>query len=156
MKIRFILWMLFPLAVSCTTLDICSETGQSELVARFKKADSPEGADTTLTGISLFGLRELSSDSLLYDSTAASRVVLPLDPKAEFSRFIISSGSKTDTLTISHSNQYYLVSYNCGFATLFTIGPVRFSGTMIDRIEVIRAEVDAEMVQNEEHLWIYF
>jgi hypothetical protein len=156
MKTRTILWLLLPLAVSCTPLDICSETGQSELVARFKQADSPDGADTTLTGLTLFGLKELRSDSLLYDSIAASRIVLPLDPAAGSSRFILTTGTKTDTLTITHSNQYYLVSYNCGFATLFTIGPVRFSGTMINRVEVITAEVDAEMVQNEEHLWIYF
>lgn len=156
MNIRITLGMLLPFAVACTTLDICGDTGQSELVARFKNGGVVTAPDTVLTGVTLFGLRGQLPDSLLYDSVSASRVVLPLDPGSEFSSFVIRTSTATDTLTVPHTNQYYLISYNCGFATLFTIGQVRFGGTLIERIEVIKAEVDAEMEQNEEHIWIYF
>ncbi len=156
MNIRIALGMLIPLTVACTTLDICGDTGQSELVARFKNGGVATAPDTVLTGLTLFGLRGQMPDSLLYDSVSASRVVLPLNPEREFSSFVIRTGTGSDTLTIPHTNQYYLISYNCGFATLFTIGQVRFAGTLIDRVEVVKAEVDAEMEQNEEHIWIYF
>jgi hypothetical protein len=61
-----------------------------------------------------------------------------------------------DTLSIQHDTEYYLISYTCGLAALFTLENIEHTGKVILGTEVINSVIDAEMEQNEEHLWLYF
>lgn len=156
MKARLFLSLLPVLFISCSPQDICNENNDSELVVRFKMAQVDPVSDTLIPGVTLFGLREGKADSLLYDSMTVSRVVLPLDPHHDFSRFVLNVDNLWDTILVDHSVEAYLLSYTCGFAALFTVKATDHTGEMITDMEIINAVVDADLEQDEEHLWIYF
>jgi len=156
MKIRLLPLFLLLGLFSCSTLEVCDDNIQSELVARFKTIEEGVVNDTSISGVTLYGIREGKSDSLLYDSVTVMDVVLPLDSHHDFSRFILNIYEQTDTLTIQHTNEFYMISYTCGFASLFTINSFVYSNLMINDIEIVNSMVDAELEQDEEHLWIYF
>jgi hypothetical protein len=156
MKFRLFFLVLLPVLFSCTTQDICDDDNQSILVARFKSMATGKVTDTIVPDISIYGIREHRNDSLLYDSIDAARIMLPLDPGNPTSRFVITAGGQRDTLFIHHAIEAYLISYNCGFAALFTFDSLDYSGAIISDAEIISATIDAEMETDEEHLWIYF
>jgi len=156
MKIPTILLVSLLLFVSCTTDDVCDENNQSEMVVRFKTVFSDIIKDTILSGVTIYGIRDGISDSLLYDSGTASRILLPMDSHHDFSKFAFNINNQTDTLKITHITEFNLTSYACGFAAIFTIDTVYYSTPMIKKYEIINAVIDTELEQDEEHLWIYF
>ncbi len=156
MKIGSIPIIFSILLFSCTAQEICEDDGQSLLVARFKTIGAEAVKDTIISGVTLYGIRDNRPDSLLYDSITLSRILLPLDPGHGFSRFVLRINEQADTLQITHTNEFYLISYTCGFGALFTLGAIDFTGAMVHGAEIINAVIDADLMQNEEHLWIYF
>jgi hypothetical protein len=156
MKKGLLALLLITTAVSCATREICDEDNQSELVARFKMEAEGTVIDTVFTSVSVYGTRSGEDFNMLYDSVSASRMVLPLDPNEASTTFVIDFGGMVDTLSIQHDTEYYLISYTCGFAALFTVENIEHTGKVILGTEVINAVVDAELEQNEEHLWLYF
>ena len=126
------------------------------MVALFKTMEEGVINDTTISGVTLYGIREGRPDSLLHDSLTLSTIVLPLDSHHDFSRFVLNIDEQTDTLRIIHTVEFYMISYTCGFAALFTVDGIDFSNTMINDIEIVNPVVDDELEPNEEHLWIYF
>ncbi len=156
MRIGLLLFLPLLLLFSCISQEICDDIIQSDAVVRFKIIDSDPIADTLISGLSVFGIRNGLSDSLLYDSTTTSMILLPLDPHHDNSRFVFQVNGKSDTLNILHNNESYLISYSCGFAKIFTLESVNHSNWMLLDNEIINSLIDAELEQNEEHLWIYF
>ena len=141
---------------SCGTQDVCDADNQSILVARFKTTITGDITDTIVPGVSIFGIREGKTDSLLYDSIDVARIELPLDPANDQSRFVMTVADERDTLILTHTSEAYLISYTCGFAARFTLEDFNATGGMIVDTELISASIDAELESNEEHLWIYF
>lgn len=148
---------LLLLISSCATQDICDDDSQSYLVAGFKTLDTEdEVTDTTMAGLSVYGIREGKTDSLLYDSVSVSELELPLDPNNEFSYFVLGNGISHDTLQLTYDSEVYLISYSCGFAVRFTLDQFTSTGSWISDMELISGDIDAELESNETHLWIYF
>ncbi|MFH0756291.1 MAG: DUF6452 family protein [Bacteroidota bacterium] len=156
MNHRLIPFLFCITLAACSPQDICDDDSQSILVARFRTLVGGKITDTIVPGISILGIREGKSDSLLYNSVSVGRAELPLDPSNNQSVFVIRTAEKNDTLFVMHSSEAYLISYNCGFAARFTLEDFTSTGRMILNIELIEAIVDAELESNEEHLWIYF
>ena len=156
MKHGLILILILAGLLSCSTLQICDDDNQSYLQARFRTLVDGEIKDTTLSGLDIYILREGWLPGLLYDSTEANKILLPLDPNNEQSRFLLSMGEETDTLVIRHSSEIYLISYECGFAARFTLEDPESSQNMITNIDIIASQVDGSYEIDEEHLWIYF
>jgi len=148
----FLMFSIF----SCSNQEVCDDEVQSGLVARFKTMESETIRDTTIKGVTLYGLREGLPGNLLYDSATVSRMVIPLDPNSDHTTFLLKVNDLTDTIRVYHQSGFYLVSYACGFASLFTLEKIDVSGGMILATEIRKSQVDAELEQNEEHLWIYF
>jgi hypothetical protein len=157
MNLRILLLIIFLVMTGCITVEVCDESYDSELVARFKTLKNNEPADTTVNALTLYGIREGLSDSLLYDSVAATGFMVPLDPHHDYSRFVIEINGQTDTLTISHQNELYLISYTCGFANLFIINNIETTSdsSMILDAVIENDLVDAEYETNEQHIWLY-
>lgn len=157
MRIRLLPVCFLLLVFSCTTQEVCDDSGQSELVARFKTLEEDVISDTIISGVTMYGIREGKPDSLLYDSITVSKISLPLDSHHDFSRFILKINEQTDTLGIIHTSEFYMISYTCGFATLFFVHEVSYdSNLMIKDHLITNSAVDAESELDEEHLWIYF
>jgi hypothetical protein len=148
--------LLMSLMISCVTREICDDNNQSELVARFKLEMDGVYTDTVFNGVSVYGTRSGQEFNLLYDSVPTSRIVLPLDPNQTSTSFLIDFNGLRDTLTIQHTTEYYLISYTCGFAALFTMEDVVHTRQVIRDFKIINEVIDAELELNEEHLWILF
>jgi len=158
MKSRLLLFSVLFTMVSCLTQEVCDDNSQSELVARFKTEVSETVSDTIISGVSIYGIREGKPDSLLYDSSEASRIVLPLDPHHTYSRFVMKIDENSDTLTLVHSTGFYLVSYTCGYGAIHTLDPdsIDHGGNLFYKITIEDAVIDAATEQDEEHLWLYY
>lgn len=156
MKQSLICLLLISTLVSCVTREICDEDNQSELVARFKLEMEGIYSDTIFNAVSVHGIRSGQEFNLLYDSVNTSRIVLPMDPNRTTTTFVIDFNGSYDTLIVHHDTEYYLISYTCGFAALFTLESIEHTGNVIRGYEFINTVVDAELEQNEEHLWLYF
>ncbi len=155
MSSRILLLVLFLFAASCITVDICDESYDSELVAKFKTDHEGEAVDSTVSALTLYGIREGLSDSLLYDSASVSGFEVPLDPHRNLTRFVMQINDQTDTLTIYYQQEIYLISYTCGFADLFTLDHLESSSGIIAGDTIISPMIDAEYETNEVHIWLY-
>ncbi len=156
MKIGLIPFLFLVLLVSCIPREVCDEENESVLVVRFKTIESTIISDTIMSEVTIHGIRDGQSDSLLYNSEPASRVVLPLDPHHEQSRFVLKLYDHNDTLVVTHRNETYMISYTCGFATLFNLENADYYSLITNNIEIKDSIVDTELLQNEEHIWIYY
>ena len=156
MKIGLLPFFFFILVTSCATQEFCDEESQSELVVRFKTLESTISSDTIMSEVTIHGIREGQSDSLLYDSISGSRFLLPLDPNHEQSRFVLNMNENNDTLVVIHRNEVYMISYTCGFATLFNLENIDYYSQIIKNIDIFEPMVNAALEQNEEHIWIYY
>ena len=156
MKSRILFLILSIFTVSCITVEVCDESYDSELVARFKTEHEGEAADSTVSALTLYGIREGKNDSLLYNGVSSSGFVVPLDPNNDYSRFVLQIDTLSDTLTIFYQHEIYEISYTCGFANLFTLDDnIESSSGIIKRDTILKEMIDAEYEENEEHIWLY-
>ena len=155
MRFRILLFILIILASGCASVEVCDEDYDSELIARFKTRHEGVPADTTVSSLTLYGIREGLSDSLLYDSISTADFIVPLDPQQDVSRFVVQLDTLSDTLVVYHERQFYMISYGCGFGTLFTLNDIGTSSGMIKMDSIINDMVDAEYETDEVHLWLY-
>ena len=155
MKFRILFLVLSVLAASCVTVEVCEEESVSELVASFKTMEEGVAADTTVNALSLYGIREGKNDSLLYNGLPASGFMVPLDPQQDHSSFVMQIDTLVDTLHVYHEHEIYLISYDCGFASLFTLDQLDTSTGLILKDSIISDMIDAENEENEVHIWLY-
>ena len=158
MKAFTLLTALFMLMLACSTLEICDDSGESDLVIKFKQMQGDGIADTIISGVSIYGIRAGKADSLIYDSLSTARILLPLDPHHQVSSFVMNINEVRDTLHISHQTGFYLISYACGYAAVFTLeeNPIEHDSVLFNTVEIRKPVIDAETDQDEEHLWLYF
>lgn len=157
MRAPLFILVLILLASSCTTLEPCDEDSVSELVAVFKSETGGELNDTTVSGLSIYGIREGQSTWLLYDSLSLSKILLPLDPHHDFSRFVFFTSTQSDTLTINHSSEIYLISYSCGFGMQFTLeSDIKYGTDMIAGDSILIPNVNSTLETEDTHIWLYF
>ena len=157
MKAALFFLALFLLAGSCTTLETCEEDGVSEMVARFKTETDGVLSDTSISNLRIYGIREDQPIWFLYDSVETNEILLPLDPQHDFSRFVFMANGFSDTLTLSHSSEDYLIDYACGFGKIFELEPdPDYGGGMIKGDSLIFPTVTTTYYDDEIHLWLYF
>lgn len=156
MKYLVLALFSFLFFTSCATQEVCDDDNSSYLVARFKTLVDETIQDTILNDMSIYGIRDGKEDSLIYNSISMSKAELPLDPNKDFSHFVMSNGISSDTLLLTHSSEVYLINYTCGFAARFKLADFSPSGKWMQKMELRNDNIDAELEQDEEHLWIYF
>ena len=147
---------LLLLFASCATQEVCDDDNQSYLIAQFRTEEDGVERDTIMGGMTIYGIREGKPDSLLYDSISISKAQLPLDPNNDITSFVFSNAVEQDTLVLTHSSEIYLISYDCGFTSRFSLEEYTASGTWLKEIVLRNGEIDATLENDEEHLRIYF
>ena len=155
MKYRILFLFISILIAGCVSVEVCEEEYASELVARFKTEKDGAAADTTVNALTLYGIREGQSDSLLYDAASVTGFTVPLDPHHDFSSFVMQIDTLRDTLFIYYAHEIYMISYSCGFASLFTLEDLEPVSGLIQKDTIINDMIDAEYEENEEHIWLY-
>jgi len=157
MKAPLLLLVLSLLTFSCAPEEVCEEDSVSELVASFKTVSEGLNTDTTISELSIYGIREGQPIWLLYDSLSLSEILLPLDPHHDFSRFVFQEGGQTDTLTLTHSSEVYLISYSCGFGNQFTLDPdIQYGEGMFVKDTIINPLVNTSLEEVDTHIWLFF
>ena len=155
MKYRILLFFLSLLAVSCVTVEVCDESNESDMVVRFKTLQDGVAVDSTLESLTLYGIKEGENDTL-YNALPTSGFLVPLDPHNDISRYVVQINDQSDTLTVSYSHESYMISYTCGFASLFTIDDnIEWSSDVFKSDTILNDMIDAEYEENEEHIWFY-
>lgn len=147
--------MLALQAPGCVSVEVCEEEYVSELAARFKTLKDGVAADTTVSALSLYGIREGKGDSLLYDALPASGFLVPLDPNHAYSSFVLQIDTLADTLHVHYEHEIYMISYSCGFASLFTLDQLETNTGLIKNDSIISPMIDAEYENNEVHIWLF-
>ena len=155
MNARILFLFISIFIAGCVSVEVCEEEYASELVARFKTEKDGVIADTTVNALTLYGIREGQSNSLLYDAVSVSGFSVPLDPHHDFSSFVMQIDTLTDTLHIHYAHEIYMISYSCGFASLFTLENLEPVSGLIQKDTIINDMIDAEYEENEEHIWLY-
>ena len=157
MKLSPFFLALMTLAWSCAPEELCEEDSISELVVSFKTETSGLLSDTTISGLTIYGIREGQPTWLLYDSVTFAEILLPLDPHHDASNFVFQANGKTDTLGLMHKSEIYLISYACGFGHQFTLDPdMHYGEGMILKDSLINSIVNTTLEDIEAHIWLYF
>ena len=154
MKYRILIFILFILAASCVTVEVCDESYNSDLIAQFKTLQDGEAVDSTVTALTIFGIKDGENDTL-YNALPSSGFVVPLDPHHDFSSFVMQVDTLSDTLIIYYDHESYMISYTCGFGNLFTLSRIEPGGDIIKGDTILNEMIDAEYEEDEIHIWLY-
>lgn len=156
MHSRIILFIISILITSCISVEICDDDNNSTMVAKFMTMEDELPADSTVSSLTVYGIREGQPDSLIYnDQPSVNAFELPLDPHHDYSRFVLQVDTLTDTLELMHTKELYMISYDCGFGNLFTLDNVGYRTGMIKSAEIKDENVDAETEQDDVHIWLF-
>jgi hypothetical protein len=157
MKASLLFLGLILLVYSCISEELCEEDSISELVASFKTETEDIVSDTTISALTVYGIREGQPTWLLYDSVTYSEILLPLDPHNDFSRFVFQAGEQTDTLILPHKSEIYMISYSCGFGMQFTLDPdIQYGEGFFVKDTIINPLVNTSLEEVDTHIWLYF
>ena len=154
MKYRILLFILFFLAVSCVTVEVCDESNESDLVAKFKTRQDGVAVDSTVASLTLYGIKEGENDTLI-NELPSSGFLVPLDPHNDISRYVVQINDQSDTLTVSYIHESYMISYTCGFGNLFTLETISYGSGIIKSDTILNGMIDAEYEEDEVHIWLY-
>ena len=152
---RILIFIISILITSCISVEICDDDNNSMMVAQFMTMIDELPADSTVASLSLYGIREGRPDSLLYNQDPTNNFKVPLDPHHDFTRFVLQIGEQTDTLELTHRQELYGISYDCGFGNLFTLETIGYRTGMIKSAEIINDMVDAETKEDDVHVWLF-
>jgi hypothetical protein len=156
MHSRILIFIISILITSCISVEICDDDNNSVMVAKFMTLKDELPADSTVASLSLYGIREGRPDSLLYNNQLATNIFeVPLDPHHDITRFVLQINEQTDTLELMHTQDLYMISYDCGFGNLFTIENIGISSGVIKSAEIKDEKVDAETEQDDVHIWLF-
>lgn len=156
MHSRIIIFIISILVTSCISVEICDDDDNSIIVARFMTMIDEVPADSTVSSMSLYGIREGRPDSLLYNNQLnTNHFEAPLDPHHDFTHFVVQVDTLTDTLELMHTQELYMISYDCGFGNLFTLESIEISSGLIKSAEIKDNTVDAETKEDDVHIWLF-
>ena len=136
---------------SCDQEEVCTEGVNTMLVTNFYQIKNGSLEDTIVKGLTVFGLG--IQDSLLYDSTDVSQIMIPLDPEQNTCSFILQTHNHTDTLTLEYTSEVIFVSYACGFAPGYDITNIVSTYQAYDSLHIVKSKLTPD---NEENIEIYF
>lgn len=110
------------------------------------------GTTNALTLQSL-SVRGMNRDSLLYNNQSNVRaMILPLNRFNQVSIFICTMNGITDTLSIYHTNNDFLISYACGVVIAHQIDTILTTNHFIEKVNIIEPHVNTATTQ---HLQIF-
>lgn len=157
MLFRILLFIISILITSCISVEICDDDNNSTMVAKFMTLKEEIPVDSTVSSLTLYGIREGKPDSLLYNNQpSVNAFELPLDPHHDYSRFVLQVDTLTDTLELMHTQELYMISYDCGFGNLFTLeDPIGISSGLIKSTEIKDETVDALTEEDDVHIWLF-
>lgn len=129
-------FVVLILLVSCDNEEVCTQNVRSTLNAGFYKVVEGEAVDSVMNWVtvSAIGLGE----NIMTDSNGVKKIAFPLNFENNNTIFVITNDSITDTLSVFYDVSLNFVSYECGFAPVFGISNIMFTGNGFDSIHIIK------------------
>lgn len=148
-RLPHILWFVLALS-SCVPDTVC----RMEMDVRLKvvmQGDSMTERGQTIhySSFDCISVVPVGYDSVVYDSCKnVSTLLLPLRDDTTQTQYLLTYRSKTDTLTIWHTNVMNYVDMACGCIYYHTIDSIGNSTQWIDRVELLQNQVVRQPVEN--------
>lgn len=155
-----LLFVVCAVMSSCFTQGDCLVSATNLMRIQFKKKNTTTDTAVTITYIEISG-----TDTLLSDSAAVSGLLLPLNGKADTTRFIIHrikasdpTVRGTDTLTVKYNVQGSVATSDCGAYTYYqNLQLIRFNrGDSLLKFYNRNLAKDPTSQEYAINLWIYF
>ena len=114
-KLFLLLLLMFAGLVSCERDDICIDDITPHLIIRFYDA-----TDTTLVkSVAQLSVKILEIEANYISNSAADSIALPLISSADFTKFVLTNESNSDTITINYTPEAVFVGRSCGYKSIF-------------------------------------
>lgn len=103
-------------SISCEKDDICLEDTTPNLVLKFIDFQN----DTIIKTLEIDSIKALNKALITsFTSTSKDSISLPLDFNENFTKYEISSGGTSDTISFTYERKDIFVSRSCGYKTIF-------------------------------------
>ncbi|MDH5413935.1 MAG: DUF6452 family protein [Flavobacteriaceae bacterium] len=116
MKKLFLLLFLISVGfLSCERDDICIDDITPHLIIRFYDA-----TDTTLVkSVTQLSVKILDIESNYIVNNTTDSIALPLIPSADFTKFVLTNDTNSDTIMVNYTSEAVFVGRSCGFKSIF-------------------------------------
>lgn len=141
--------LLFCILSSCAPESCIEDTNAFVKVSFYLNKDGKRVAPDSLT---LFGLG-METNKLYEKARGVQPALLPLDPAAENSIFIISINGITDTISLTYNSFPHLISKECGYSFYHKIDTPSGTNHAIGKIRIMNRNITT---LNEENIRIYY
>ena len=106
---------MFAGLVSCERDDICIDDITPHLIIRFYDA-----TDTTLVkSVTQLSVKMLDIEANYISNSTTDSIALPLISSADFTKFVLTNESNSDTITINYTPEAVFVGRSCGYKSIF-------------------------------------
>ena len=143
-------FLILIIAFGSCNLNLCEESTEVNFILGFYTMDDGKARDSVVYDLSIWGVGR--EDSLIYDHAVARKIILPLNPNSDTSRFVINISGVQDVCTVSYKRFVRLISHDCGFITEFEILDFNHTNVNIDSIAIWHSNVTNF---EEEHIKIF-
>jgi hypothetical protein len=137
-----LLSLVMGLLVCCEDYKDCNSPVETSLGIRFYRQTHDTDQDTTLPGLTVYGIGR--ADSLLADTLPASSLFVPLRQDMDTTAFFLKPDSTRhtgDTLTLAYTRTLHFISSGCGFTTYYQLDTVYSTRHFIDSLAVPQKKI---------------
>ena len=114
-KLFLLLLIMFAGFSSCERDDICIDDITPHLIIRFYDV-----TDTTLVkSVTPLSVKILDIEANYISNSTTDSIALPLISSADFTRFVLTNDSNSDTITVNYIPEAVFVGRSCGFKSIF-------------------------------------
>jgi hypothetical protein len=134
--------------LACEKVDECVDDTEVNVNIDFKSFVNNIEKDTVINELTIIG-----NDTPYYNSINIQSVHLPLSQISDTSIYKFIVDIITDTVSFYSRREHYLVSYECGFTTRYTLDTVITREKLINSVSIIKSSVDST---DETNIIFYF
>lgn len=114
-KLFLLLLFIFAGLSGCERDDICIDDITPHLVIRFYDV-----TDTTLVkSVDQLSVKILEIDANYISNSTTDSIAIPLISSANFTKFVLTNESNSDTITLNYTPEAVFVGRSCGYKSIF-------------------------------------
>jgi hypothetical protein len=114
-KLFLLLLFIFAGLSGCERDDICIDDSTPHLVIRFYDV-----TDTTLVkSVDQLSVKILEIEANYISNNTTDSIAIPLISSANFTKFVLTNESNSDTITLNYTPEAVFVGRSCGFKSIF-------------------------------------
>ena len=139
--------VLFLLS-NCEEANQCTEDTEISLNIDFKTVYLDVKKDTSINNLTVTG-----KDTPYYNDNNLNSISLALSRLSDTSEYKFTVDTVVDTISFYSKREHFLVSFECGFATRFTLEKVVTQDKLLDSVSIIEPNVD---MSDETNIIFYY